>query len=117
MTDFDTLAAGLRAWAAGDWICTAAVELLITHGEWLRRDDFPFMCTESWDDMSRIDWDAARSFVAGGPACTGTELGILRLAVGIGSDEYRLASISRDNAEAVVRAFAMALRAEGMLRG
>lgn len=118
MADFDALAAGLRAWADGDRIATAAVELLISHQTWLYRQDFITACTDSGDGMTRIWWDRARVFAESAevPAST-TEIAVLRLAVAIGADDYRLASMGRANKDAIMRAFAAALRAEGMLRG
>ena len=111
MPEFDMIAAGLRAWAEGDRINTAAVELLITHETWIRRADFAAACLDIHEDMTRIRWSDAREF-ADSPHVPGstTELAVLRLAVAIGSDEYRLASMGRANADAITRAFATALR-------
>jgi hypothetical protein len=109
MPDFDKLAAGLRAWAEGDWIATAATELLIAHETWLRRGSFIAACTDTEEGMTRIRWDDARAFADGGPRCSTTELAVLRLAVAIGSDEYRLASMGRANAGFIIQAFTMAL--------
>jgi len=117
MADFEELAAGLRAWAYGDWIATAATELLISHETWLRRGSFLAACTDTGEGMTRIRWDDARAFADGGPRCSTTELAVLRLAVAIGSDEYRLAAMGRANAGSIIRAFATALRMEGMLHG
>jgi hypothetical protein len=109
VTDFETLAAGLRAWAQGDRIAEAAVGLLIEHETWLRRGDFPAACIDSGDGMSRPDWDDAKAFIDAGVACSTTELAVLKLAVAIGSDEYRLAAMGRANARAITAAFALAL--------
>lgn len=117
MTGFSQIATGLRAWAEGDLIATAAAELLISHETWLRRGDFPAACMDIHEDMSRIRWDDARAFIDRGVPCSTTELAVLKLAVAIGSDDYRLASMGRANADAIMRAFATALRMEGMLRG
>jgi hypothetical protein len=35
VADFDETVSGLRAWAEGDWIATAATELLISHETWI----------------------------------------------------------------------------------
>jgi hypothetical protein len=118
VTDFDILADGLRTWAAGDWIPAAAVEMLAAgDGTWLRRHDFPAACIEVFeeDGMARIDWDAARAFAASVTGCSGAEAAFLRLAVAIGSDEYRLASVDEDKRAAIVRAVASAARMEGLL--
>jgi|SRR5450756_992959 len=109
MADFDETVTGLRAWAEGDWIATAATELLISHETWVRRRDFTAACTDSGEGMTRIRWDDARAFADGGPRCSTTELAVLRLAVAIGSDEYRLASMGRANAGSIIAAFTMAL--------
>lgn len=112
MADFDETVAALRAWAEGDWIATAATELLIEHETWLRRGSFHAACIDTDEDMSRIKWDEAREFAAGSARASTTELAVLRLAVAIGSDEYRLASMGRANADMIIRAFATALRRE-----
>jgi hypothetical protein len=117
MADFDAIVAGLRAWAEGDWIATAATELLISHETWVRRSDFARACTDSGEGMTRIRWDDARAFADGGPRCSTTELAVLRLAVAIGSDEYRLAAMGRANADMILRAFATALRRHGNWEG
>lgn len=109
MADFDKTVTGLRAWAEGDWIATAAAELLISHETWVRRSDFARACTDSGDGMTRIRWDDARAFADGGPRCSTTELAVLRLAVAIGSDEYRLAAMGLVNAGLIIQAFTMAL--------
>lgn len=114
---FTTLAAGLRAWAEGDRINAAAVELLITHETWVRRADFRDAAMDTSEDMSRINWDAARSFADAGPIGSTTELAVLKLAVAIGSDEYRLASMGSANAGNILQAFATALRVGTISRG
>lgn len=108
--DFEETAAGLRAWAEGDWIATAAVELLIGHETWVRRRDFLAACTDSGEGMTRIRWDDVREF-AGSPQvpASTTEIAVLRLAVAIGSDDYRLASMGRANKDLITQAFATAL--------
>lgn len=116
MASPEELAAGLRAWAAGDRINEAAVELLIAHGTWLRRGGFLRAAVDQGDGMARIDWDAAREFERDSPAST-TERAVLRLAVAIGSEEFRLAAMGRANGQAITRAVAAATRMEGMLRG
>jgi hypothetical protein len=118
MADFDQTVAGLRAWAEGDRICSAAVELLIWHQTWIRRADFIAACTDSGDGMTAIRWDRAQAFAdRDGLRGSTHEITQLRLAVAIGSDEYRLAGKGRANAEAIMRAFAAALGMEGMLHG
>jgi hypothetical protein len=116
MADIDEIVKGLRAWAAGDRINEAAVELLIAHGTWLRRGDFLRAAIDQGDGMARVDWDAAREFERDSPAST-TERAMLRLAVAIGSDEFRLAAMGPANAQAITRALAAATRMDGMLRG
>lgn len=113
MPDFDELAAGLRAWAEGDQICSAAVELLIWHETWIRRADFIAACTDSFDGMTAILWDKAEKF-AKRPALRGSthEITMLQIAVAIGADRYRLAGKGRAGAAAIMRAFAAALGSE-----
>jgi hypothetical protein len=110
VSDLEKIAAGLRAWAEGDWIAMAAVDLLISHETWLRRRDFLTACADVHEDMTRIRWDDARAFADTSPPSSTTELAMLRLAVAIGSDDYRLASMGRANTDAIMRAFGIALR-------
>jgi hypothetical protein len=118
MADFNAMAAGLSAWAEGDRIATAAVELLIWHETWIRRRDFTAACTDSGDGMTRIRWGDARAFAESADLAASThELTMLRLAVAIGSDEYRLAGKGHANAKAIMRAFADALGVEEISRG
>jgi hypothetical protein len=117
MADFGETVAGLRAWAEGDRIATAAVELLIWHQTWIRRQDFISACTDSGDGMTRINWDDAKALAESpGVRASTHELTMLRLAVAIGSDEYRLAGKGHANGAAIMRALATALKQEGMLR-
>jgi len=116
-TDFESTVAGLRAWAKGDRIATAATELLIWHETWLRRADFIAACTDSFDEMTAVRWEAARKFAARKNLRGSThEVTMLQLAVAVGSDEYRLAGKGRANAAAIMRALAMAMEQEDMLR-
>ena len=85
-----TLAAALRACAAGLYPDEAGVELLISHGGFLDRPDFAgFVHTgtsisDGTTEMARISWDAAISALHAGqlPACGG-ERRILQLAASI----------------------------------
>jgi acetyl-CoA carboxylase beta subunit len=115
MPDFDTTVKALRCWTARqDRHVRAAVDLLIDHETWIRRGDFPAACIsapESGPGMLRIDWRAAREFAYAeeGRACSSTELAILRIAIAIADNEYRLTSMGRVNARRVAQAFARAL--------
>jgi hypothetical protein len=111
----EELAKALRAWAAGDRINEAAVELLIEHGTWLHRADFHRAAIDEGHGMARIWWDKACDFEKDAQAST-TELAVLRIAVAIGSEEFRLAAMGRANGHAITRAFAKATRMEGMIR-
>lgn len=116
MSDQDKLIAGLRKWTKNhDPHVRAAVELLIEHGHWIRRADFAAEVVQ-WDSggTAWIPWDRARAFMRDRAGST-SQMAILDLVIAIGSDRYRLSRA--DCEEAIVRAVAMALGQEGMLRG
>jgi hypothetical protein len=84
---------------------------------WLRNRAFVQACTgtsagtgETW-----IAWAQARDFERRAGASE-SERAILRIAVALGSDEYRLSRMDDGQAEAIVKAFAAAL-AVGAGRG
>ena len=115
MTNFDTLAAGLRRWTAThDPHVRAAVELLIWHEYWLRRSDFIRACikwdgtcgTEPGRGVAWITWVSAREFADSHPRASTSESAVLDLAVAIGSDQYKLNQMGDAHAQAIVKAFA-----------
>jgi hypothetical protein len=114
--DFGGLAAGLRAWAANGTAGTkAGVELLIWHEGWLRRGSFVSECIDYPENVARIRWERARKFsdrvTAGGldaPRASTSEAAILDLAVALGEDRFRLASLGRAHRVAVISSFSMA---------
>lgn len=114
MADFEEIAAGLRAWAEGDQVNTAAVELIIWHETWIRRRDFlaaaadVYEADEDGPAMSRIRWDDARAFADGTPRCSTSELGILRLAIAIGAGDFALSGFGRVHRRKAAEAFAAA---------
>ena len=109
------LAIRLRAWTKDhDPHVRAAVELLITQDVWLNRGEFTAACVGSGRGESWIDWDKAAAFAAAGPGSM-TEVAVLRLAVAIGSDQFRLSRIDR-HAAAIVEAVATALGMEVTVR-
>jgi hypothetical protein len=119
----EELAASLRKWAATqDGHRRAAVELLIGHGYWLSHERF----TDPWfgvvcrdENNTWISWEKARGFADSG-AVTGastSQIAVLRFAVAIGLDLYRLRFASDEEAAAAVRAVATATGMERMLRG
>jgi len=113
MADFGELVAALRSWTRNhDPHVRAAVELLITHGHWLRREDFTSECVRQVGGVTVIDWNHA----AGPWYASSSEVAMLDLAVAIGSDRYRLSRMDDENAGAIVKAFAAAL-AVGARRG
>jgi hypothetical protein len=84
----------LRAHAAGLLCAVAAVELLIGHAVWLRRNDFvdEFVHTvdESADEITReallawVDWHAVVAALdAGGLPCSGSDAAVLRVAASL----------------------------------
>lgn len=86
-----SLAAALRACAAGLYPLEAGVGLLIAHDTFLHRGDFTsrfvFHGTSISDgttSMAAIDWDAATTALAAGELpCSGGENRILRLAASL----------------------------------
>jgi hypothetical protein len=62
----------------------AAVELLIGHAVWLRRNDFVGEFVRIVDEPVWVDWPAAvRALDAGRLPCSGSEAGLLRVAASI----------------------------------
>jgi hypothetical protein len=106
-TDFNSLAAGLRAWAAGSRNDEAAVELLIWHETWLRRRDFA-----KWAIMlpgRGIDWRMAREFLdKGEPLGSTSELAVLNLAIALGEDAFGLSGLGLRHKRKAAEAFAHA---------
>jgi hypothetical protein len=108
-TDFDSLAAGLRA-PRGSRGGEAAVELLIWHENWLRRADFTGRCVrtgtagESW-----ILWAAAADFAESAPRASSSELAVLNVAIALGADTFGLSGLGRIHRYKVAEAFAAAL--------
>jgi hypothetical protein len=111
MPDFDTTVASLRRWAKDhDPHVRAAVELLCWHEHWLRNASFRRDCMESGQRETWIRWSKARELIERRELRGSTsELAILDLAVAIGENRYRLSGMGHAHAEAIVRAFAMAL--------
>jgi hypothetical protein len=107
VTDFDKTVTALRRWTKDhDPHVRAAVELIIWHGYWLRREDFTGECVHRSATFAVIDWDKA----GGHPwYASSSEVAILGLAVAVGSDRYRLSRMNDEQAGAIVRAFAGAL--------
>ena len=113
MPDFDKTVTSLRRWTKDqDPHRRAAVELLIWHERWLRSPAFVRVCMETSTGTGEtwIAWAKARDFERrSGAAASESERAILRIAVGLGSDEYRLSRMNDEQAGAIVRAFADAL--------
>ena len=79
------LASALRAQAAGVYTTEAAIELLISHGTWLDRNDFLNQLVEYGGDNDAnptyawITWQNVPAFLDRAH-CSGSEARILRLA-------------------------------------
>jgi hypothetical protein len=83
-------AAALRAHARGLYCPEAAVELLISHGSWLRRDDFldPYIHTAQalagGTPIACIDWtEAILALDLAQLPCSASEARMLRLAASL----------------------------------
>lgn len=102
--DFEALATGLRRWTKDhDPHVRAAVDLLIWHEFWLRRNDFRQACV-TVDEDAWIKWAEAREFADSGPHASTSELAILDLAVALGENRYRLSSMGNAHARAIADA-------------
>jgi hypothetical protein len=122
MADFDATVKGLRAWTRNqDGHVRAAVDVLVDHGYWLRHEVF----TSAWMGVVRqdendtwIDWDKARGFCESSQVrgASVSQISVLRFAVALGLDRYRLGFASEGDARAAVRAVATATGLEEMLR-
>lgn len=83
------LTAALRASSKGIYCEEAAIELIINHGAWLRRDDFTGQFIRTQDGPVRditavIDWDEAMTTLqAGNLPCSSSEAAILNLAASL----------------------------------
>lgn len=120
------LIAELRTWATGFSADRAAVELLITHGQWLRRRDFQRYLEPVFDSagtsMTVIDWDRARKALKRGSlVASSSELAVLRialsLAVGLPVDlSEALIGLDATNTAAVATAVVTAAQAEDRVR-
>jgi hypothetical protein len=109
-TDFDDLVAGLRLRAGQqDAHQRAAVELICWHEFWLRRPDFLEACVQAYGGVPAILWSRAREFTESGPACSTSQLNVLRVAAAIGSNEFGLTGFGHIHRYKVAEAFAGAL--------
>jgi hypothetical protein len=113
MSDFDTTVRALRSWTRNhDPHVRAAVELLIWHEHWIRRQDFQRACMHddtAIDGSAWIHWRQAREFVDSGPRGSSSELAVLDLAVALGENRYRLSIMGAAHSSAIVQAVARAL--------
>lgn len=89
----DELAAALYQHAAGSLADTAAVNLVVAHGVWLRRRDFQeqFLlaryCHPTCAPSVAIRWRAAIEALGQGRLpCSGSEANLLRIAASLGTD-------------------------------
>jgi hypothetical protein len=88
--DHQRLSSALRAHARGLFCIEAAVELLIGHRSWLRRDDFTATFIQTSPEltngavMAHVDWLAAITALdAGQLPCSGGEGRLLRIAASV----------------------------------
>jgi hypothetical protein len=106
----ETLIAALRAWTRHhDLHVRAAVELLIDHRFWLRRQDFVRLAVHQDGGEAWINWRGAREFVNDGPRGSTSEVAILDLAVALGEDRYRFGIMGPNHSRMIARAVADAV--------
>lgn len=114
----DKIAAALRKWAASqDNSDKAAVELLCWHEHWILRADFRAACVRKVSGYTVIRWREAREFAESQPRCSTSEEAVLRIAVAIALDDFRLAHFGSQHRRAVVRAFAASVGLEVEFKG
>ena len=114
---FLSLPAALRACARGIYPLEAGVDLLISHGSWLDRQDFQdqfihtgISITDGVTEMAEMDWQAAISTLdARHLPCSGGEERMLRLAASLAdgipvSLREALTGIDHRNIELVITA-------------
>ena len=114
---FPSLPAALRACARGIYPLEAGVDLLISHGSWLDRQDFQdqfihtgISITDGVTEMAEMDWQAAISTLdARHLPCSGGEERMLRLAASLAggipvSLRDTLTGIDHRNIELVITA-------------
>lgn len=110
---YPELCTALRSWAAdSDQHVFAAVELLAGHDVWLARADFQAAAVgvdRRGDTVIRWQ-DARQAFQAGAFLASAPELAVLDFAIGIGSDRYGLARMSRANTRLIAQALSRAMR-------
>lgn len=117
MTNQNSLYEGLRAWASGFSVDRAAVELLITHEEWLTRRDFQRHLEPYFDadgrPLTAIDWDRVRKALdMGAFPASSSAVAVLRialsLALGTPVDLTAVVGLDATNTAAVAAALVIA---------
>lgn len=123
MADYDKLVTGLRNFTKDqDGHVRGAVELLITQGKWLDREDFTGTAVRWYSSGGRsfacIDWGKAAQVAEGsGMSASGGEQSVLRFAIALGRDQFGLSALDDRNARLYMKALATATGLEEMLRG
>lgn len=108
-TALAALVTGLRRWTKDhDPHVIAAVELLICHEFWLRRQDFRLAAVERYRSEVTIDWRKAREFADAGARASTSEMAILDLAVALGEDRYRLNIMGHAHSRSIANAVMIA---------
>lgn len=112
MTSHTTLTKKLLTWAKDhNPHVKAAVNLLVEHDYWLRRERFVSAAVVSAVDGAYIVWRKAReAFDAGEFDRSSTsELAVLDLAISLGEDRFKLGTMGQFNSRIMAVAFADAL--------
>ena len=90
----------------------AAVELLLWHESWLRREDFRLACLSA-SPAVLLDWSAAANFLAAAPeGASSSQVAVLEVAIALAEDQFHLAGLGHAHRRAVAQAFAAALGQE-----
>lgn len=124
MTNQNSLHEGLRSWASGFSVDRAAVELLITHEEWLNRRDF-HRYTEPYFDadgrpLTAIHWDrVGKALDRGAFPASSSAVTVLRialsLALGTPVDLTTVVGLDATNTAAVANALVIAAQHTGRI--
>lgn len=108
--DFDVMAAGLRAGTKDhDAHVRAAVELLIEHEHWLWDEGFAAACVRTLGAAAYISWENAGAYLDSGPGCSGGQAAVLRVAIDLGSDRWKITRLDGRNRDRIIRAVTSAV--------
>jgi hypothetical protein len=103
--------AALRKWNdTQDAAYRAAGNIVLFDRHWSTSADFREKCTGVYEDLVYIDWEATDNAIQGNELRGSSgELALLRWAVAVARDPFRLSSLDRVNRGIVLESLAQAL--------